>query len=278
MQKSACYKLLGLEPGASRHEIRKRYRQLAMRYHPDKNPDPDAEKLFIKLTEAYEILLGKRPESAATTKPENRKASHEERMKTAHVRFADQKIRQTEENDRYFNYLTKGRKWKTIRVSAILGSILTLCLLLDLVLPHHFEREEITHYRLNVGAAPNGKDVGLIRTASERSFFVSQMRYSLYNKDRYVLVESSWIFHNPVRIISLGKVENNPYNIHFTLYGTAWLIILLLMLPVITMQYKRKSVSFTILYHASYFGTNAVILVYLITGHRWAHLLTLGFL
>ena len=51
------YVILGVERGASKEEIDKAYRQLALRYHPDRNPDNDesAEK-FKKIAAAYEVL------------------------------------------------------------------------------------------------------------------------------------------------------------------------------------------------------------------------------
>ena len=140
MQRSECYKLLGLEPDASRSDIRKQYRMLAMRYHPDRNPDPDAEKLFILITEAYGFLLEKPVDpTPKTTVRGKKKASHEERMKTAKERFAEQKIREREANDRYFNYLTKSRKWKTIRIGAFAGTILAAFIFHDSVVPQHLD-------------------------------------------------------------------------------------------------------------------------------------------
>lgn len=56
-QKRDYYETLGLSKGASETEIKKAYRKLALKYHPDKNPDDaSAEDKFKEAAEAYEIL------------------------------------------------------------------------------------------------------------------------------------------------------------------------------------------------------------------------------
>ncbi len=57
MSKRDCYEVLGVERGASADDIKKSYRKLAIKFHPDKNPgDASAEEKFKELGEAYEIL------------------------------------------------------------------------------------------------------------------------------------------------------------------------------------------------------------------------------
>ena len=57
MEYKDYYKTLGVERSASDQEIKKAYRKLAMKYHPDKNPgDKQAEEKFKDINEAYQVL------------------------------------------------------------------------------------------------------------------------------------------------------------------------------------------------------------------------------
>lgn len=57
------YKILGVERGAEQDAIKRSYRKLARKYHPDVSKEPDAEAKFKELNEAYEVL--KDPEKRA---------------------------------------------------------------------------------------------------------------------------------------------------------------------------------------------------------------------
>jgi DnaJ-class molecular chaperone len=52
------FHILGVNKDASAQDIKKAFRQLALRYHPDHNPDnvKEAEKKFKEINEAYEVL------------------------------------------------------------------------------------------------------------------------------------------------------------------------------------------------------------------------------
>ena len=57
MKKQDYYEILGIDKSASATEIKKAYRKMAIKYHPDKNPgDKEAEENFKKAAEAYEVL------------------------------------------------------------------------------------------------------------------------------------------------------------------------------------------------------------------------------
>ena len=56
MAKRDYYEVLGLTKGASQDEIKKAYRSLAKKYHPDINKEPGAEEKFKEINEAYDTL------------------------------------------------------------------------------------------------------------------------------------------------------------------------------------------------------------------------------
>src|ERR1700686_2451554 len=64
MAKRDYYTTLGVNRDASDEDIKKAYRKLAMKHHPDRNPDKGSEEKFKEAKEAYEILTDARKRQA----------------------------------------------------------------------------------------------------------------------------------------------------------------------------------------------------------------------
>ncbi len=278
MPKSKYYKLLGLSPNASKEEIRKKFRALALKVHPDHNSSHSAEEEFILLTEAHDMLLGK---TSLTNKNIKTKGGTEEdrlkRTAEARIIFKEQLIRNHLENELYFKKLTTGNKWRVMKVSALLGVLLSSFLILDLFLPHHYQEQEIVEYKRYFAYSSDGEKISLVKTNTENYFWVSKISFSMYGRSRKILVESSWFFHNSIRLISKENIKAKDFDIHFSFYSATWILLILFLTPLFTLWHKRKKISFTVLFHFCYYGVNGLMVFYLITDNRWAHVLTLGY-
>jgi molecular chaperone DnaJ len=104
MDKSTCYRVLGIPENSSITTVKKAYRKLAFKYHPDRNSSPDAAKRFTRITKAYDHILSgsftyrtstssrsssttsQSPNSRAT-KSDSREAKREERRQRAREEF-----------------------------------------------------------------------------------------------------------------------------------------------------------------------------------------------
>jgi len=59
VRETRLYDTLGVTPDANESDIKKAYRKMAMMYHPDKNPEPEAAEKFKEVSRAYEVLSDK---------------------------------------------------------------------------------------------------------------------------------------------------------------------------------------------------------------------------
>jgi len=107
------YAILEVPRDATIDEVKRSYRRLARKYHPDVNPSPDAQERFIAVTEAYEFVLRKltqdsAPRSSRNVYESNREAqsiidewlkAERERIRArakAHARMRYSQFKQTE--------------------------------------------------------------------------------------------------------------------------------------------------------------------------------------
>ena len=275
------YSRLGLSETANSEDIRRQFRKLAMKYHPDKNQSEGAQEEFLKITEAYEILTGKRKieNSRESKRTGSARPQQKERVREARRRHYEQVIKEQEETEIYFKGLLKSRGWKVVTRSSILGAILSLCLILDLFLPHHYSQDRMSHYAMDIYSSGQTieKRVSLVRTAKNEEYWIEELDYPFYGQYPDFFVQKSWIFQDPTNLVSIQHGKFALYAVHYTYFSFFYLMIPVFLIPAFTWYYKRKTITFTILYYLSLYLSTSLMLLFLISDLHWLHLLTLGF-
>jgi hypothetical protein len=262
------YHILGLSSTASEHEIKRAYRKLAMRYHPDRNPSEQAHNKFVILTEAYEALLN--------IKDTAHEKSLEERRKEAVQRYREFAKRQALENERYYQSLFSGKKWKLIKLTSLLGCIVALFIVLDRVLPCSEEKETATYYAKDVYGGILDENVSLIVTQKGTEYWVAEMDVALYRYYPNLIIQRSRIFHEAVALYSIRKTGLAVYSLPFTFYAFHWIILPVILVPMAVRIFQRRTLYYTIAYHFALYISTTLLVIYLLANNHWLHLFTFG--
>ena len=133
------YKTLGLKSSASKSQIKRAYRKLAMKYHPDKNDSPEAQIIFIEINEAYSFLTDDNDQQPRKPIVKNSsikksKISHEEfnkRMEWAKRYVEYKKIKEEKINEITYHKIQKSSLRWIIPIINSLSIFFAFLILLD---------------------------------------------------------------------------------------------------------------------------------------------------
>jgi len=284
MNKSQAYKILGLSSDATEQDIRKRYKKLAMKVHPDINPDPSAHEEFIRLSLAVECLFKADPEPTAQRRSSRAYQKNDDdfetlkaRMDEAKTRFEDQKKKNQEENQQYFNSLLSGKRWKIYKVVLFLGIFLSAAITLDHFLPHHFEEDTLEGYS-GVGHSGIKKHkIYLVYLENTGSYFAESNAANWTYSYPEVLVEKTWILHCPINFYTTDDFTKSRTGFDFDILSIRWFLVALLLVPLLPYFRRRMSVQFVFMYQFSFWFVG-IVEAYILLGHfRIIHVVSLGF-
>ncbi len=283
MTLAESYKLLGVQPGCRELDIKRNFKRLARKLHPDVNPSPQAHEQFIQLTQALEIVLNppeiplKKERSSRSQNPTVSPSVVAQRMREAKERFENMEERKKRETEDYFFSLTSGKSLKTLKVVMYLGAIMAFFFLAEIALPvHHFEDELLScDKRLYNGIHyDNIKGVTLKNTGSYFCEHNASYWDSMYPD---LIVEKSWFTHTPIRMIQNDDFEIGVSTFDFHLGSVRWLVIAILLCPLIPYFRPRKTISHVLIFYFSIYIVGIIELYILFSNQRILHFLTLGF-
>jgi len=150
------YDILGIPPKATTDEIKKAYRKLAMKFHPDNNSSPDAKEVFIQINKAYEVL------SDPTKRwrydlllndvvPQSSRTHHQQQAPPQDPSRPDPRYYQAKSNQTQRRHSEFLRYWLPAKMTVLLTLIFSLFILMDRQLADFQPGEKII--RLGPGGA-----------------------------------------------------------------------------------------------------------------------------
>ena len=275
------FKILGLHPTATKAEIKKAFRKLVLKYHPDVNSNPDAQQRFVQIQTAYEYLYNEKeilkPLVQKETAAEKRKKEEKERLKKARERFSEQKRQEQAANERYYTSLTTGKNWRIFKIGTILCTMLAVLLIIEFALPKHYQSDQILRFSKQTYGGMAKQSVMLFTLENHGNIWVENKGLLQIFEDQECIVEKTWLLHQPIAVVHSYRNEPLRHGVDFSVYALFPISAALLLTPLFTMWYKRRNAKFTILYCACYYALFPLVLLFLISENHWFHLLTLGY-
>jgi hypothetical protein len=289
MQAGEAYKILGLKPSASPQEIRRAYRGLVKKYHPDKNNSAGAHEKFLAIQTAYELLLNGSSETPDTTKVwqnENQRAAQDAQQKAAyeqyrqHARqkFAQRKAAEEAYKTAYLQDLKSSWKGRWHQFAAVLGLCLFVVVWLDYFLPEKQREIYPTRFGTKTYQSVEGHAVQLFFSNDQRHYWVADYFSQQLSKSvRIRAIETPWL--RQVKSIEFQEkhwIRRAP--VHFTFYWAQIWVSLLFLFPWISWRFASADIIFVAGSYFSRFLAGPFMIYFLLTETRWLHFLSFGIL
>ena len=281
--KSKYYEVFGLTETATKSEVKRQYRKLAMKFHPDRNPDPKAHKLFLDLTEAYQILMddsAARPTRNIRENDRSKSADEQrqERFDLAQKRYQEYLKRQQIAVEMSFKKFTSGARWLVFKATAIFTFALGVFLFIDHFLPTHWENHIILSSSSPYSGL-NSSSMSEIHTDKNLNVFITDFEFAPNMRIWPAIeVERSRIFHNPIGIKHTYQGMSRYFTVDFSVVNLFPFLSLFLFIPAITLFAKNNSAGFYLsVYFSQYIVLGFAIYIFL-SQNRWLHFFTFGFL
>jgi hypothetical protein len=242
------YQLLGISRTASAEEIKRSYRRLAIKYHPDKNSDPILIEHFKEISLAYSTLSDERKKwvyDQQLYRHENHKEDLKPEQRPRDPAYRPQNrppVYRKSERQRLRELMQQYLPF-ALRISQI-SLILCLILLVDYGLPFEVSNEMIlkkyAHIERSRGTQSfHSSDV--IITDAGRGYKISLDKSEFFKSGEEVKVYFSSIIQIPIKIVSAYDIRSK---FHGTIYGNFIFAPMILLFTSLLGSLYKKGIEF----------------------------------
>jgi len=258
------YKILNLTENASLKEVKKRYKQLAKKYHPDVNKEKDAHKNFLKIKEAYEKIVN--PEKSKTTiksrpKP---KSKYDKYREQAHKAYKKRQKKKQEEIEAFYMSLRNGWRRSWVYINVTLGVIFSFFLLLDNHLDLENKATNVKFIDNQVYQSYNGHVVQGIETQNKQFIYLADYHnISSLNTYPEIVVNETRIFHYPVNVVHTLPYKRVTIPVHFTFIWALTLVVVVFLSPTIILLFRKNNAWFVFFHYSTLFVSSGILLYFI---------------
>ena len=273
------YSILGLNSSATDAEVKRRFRELAKQYHPDRNPNEDATAKFQRLLEAYERIIKKDfdANTGFVSKSNqgnrgNHEAQHREFHRKAWERYEQMRKEQEAYSKEVFMAFTSGYRMRIKRIIGICCFALLAVLIADETLPLKPIHDRVVGYNSTSYQSFTDGYVNEVSTGYGHHFFLANYTPTLFNEQSEITYYQTAISRSDVYVSLKGK----SFVVHFTYYWARWFLYLLFVLGIIIPFYRKDTILLYLSTYMSLYVISGVVCSYVLLNYRILSIITLG--